>query len=235
MTAKLPQFHDILDNLSAIVYTTNLNSQFDWLNVQAAHLTGYSNRDSAIGCRYHDLRCSAVEFADTFEKQDKQVIDSGVAQKYLALVNYSENKYQMLMGEKSPIYTKDKELIGIYSHFIDIPQQSLINHFFIASNEKLINYSPVTNKQFVYHITKQLQSEKLTPRQIEILYFLLRGLSAREIGICLHISRRTVEDHINNLKALFFVNKKSSLISIALEKGYGNIMPDSLFLNAVYN
>lgn len=40
----------------------------------------------------------------------------------------------------------------------------------------------------------------LTPREIECMHGIMRGLTAKEIAITLNISYRTVELHINNIR-----------------------------------
>jgi DNA-binding CsgD family transcriptional regulator len=55
----------------------------------------------------------------------------------------------------------------------------------------------------------------LTPRQIELLVFTARGMTAKQIGLRLHISRRTVEAHLVTLKNKLGCAKKSNLIESA--------------------
>ncbi|MFZ9035663.1 MAG: response regulator transcription factor [Francisellaceae bacterium] len=54
--------------------------------------------------------------------------------------------------------------------------------------------------------------EKLSRREIDIARILLLGASAKEIGLRLHISYRTVESHINNLKQKLHCKRRSELI-----------------------
>jgi len=56
------------------------------------------------------------------------------------------------------------------------------------------------------------QLEKLTRRETEIASILLTGKTAVEISEQLHISRRTVEHHIENIKDKFHCRKKSELM-----------------------
>ena len=56
---------------------------------------------------------------------------------------------------------------------------------------------------------------KADKRQIEVLIMLCNGNSPADIADCLHISRWTVDWHINELKELFHVHTREQLISMA--------------------
>jgi DNA-binding CsgD family transcriptional regulator len=52
----------------------------------------------------------------------------------------------------------------------------------------------------------------LTPRQNEVIYYLLQGKTSKEIALILKISPRTIEDHIYHLKAKVNVHTQTELI-----------------------
>jgi DNA-binding CsgD family transcriptional regulator len=54
---------------------------------------------------------------------------------------------------------------------------------------------------------------KISDRERICVCYLLRGMSAREIGETIFRSQRTVEDHIANLKRKFNCRTKSELIN----------------------
>lgn len=64
---------------------------------------------------------------------------------------------------------------------------------------------------------------KLTARESECLFYLLRGKTAKKIATILGISHRTVETYVDYLKIKFQALNKSELIEKAIEKGYFNI------------
>lgn len=67
---------------------------------------------------------------------------------------------------------------------------------------------------------------KFTKREMECLYFIIRGKSAKIIADHLCVSRRTVEDYVNKLKIKFSVKNKYELISTAVRLGYFNVVPN---------
>lgn len=66
---------------------------------------------------------------------------------------------------------------------------------------------------------KQLENQHLTQREIDILKCLLQGYSAKETGLALEISYRTVESYISSLKLKLRCNKKSELIRFSIQLG----------------
>ncbi|SRR5579883_702988 len=70
---------------------------------------------------------------------------------------------------------------------------------------------------FVYHRKDSLVGAiNLTQRQMDCLYYLTTGMTAKEIAQRLTLSKRTVEDYIHTLKCKLKCNNKSELIQKAL-------------------
>ena len=63
------------------------------------------------------------------------------------------------------------------------------------------------------------QSEPLSTREREVLQYVARGLTYREIGEELFISAKTVENHTRNILARLHLSRKQELMRYALEHG----------------
>lgn len=59
----------------------------------------------------------------------------------------------------------------------------------------------------------------LSTREMEIVQLLCQGLSSKEIGRCLHISSKTVENHRYNIYRKWNLNNLASLIRFAIHEG----------------
>lgn len=66
---------------------------------------------------------------------------------------------------------------------------------------------------------------KLSARELECLFCMLRGMTAKEIGIKINLSKRTIESYIENIKNKFGCNTKSEMLIIAIKLGYMNFIP----------
>jgi DNA-binding NarL/FixJ family response regulator len=67
--------------------------------------------------------------------------------------------------------------------------------------------------------TEQVESETdhLTPREQEVLGFLVAGYSNREIAVSLFISHRTAATHVSNILAKFGVGTRAGAVAYAFE------------------
>lgn len=59
---------------------------------------------------------------------------------------------------------------------------------------------------------RRLNSDKLTKRETEVAELAARGYTAREISALLHISERTVETHVANLRSKLGIRAKAHLV-----------------------
>ena len=61
--------------------------------------------------------------------------------------------------------------------------------------------------------------QPLSDREREVLQYVARGHTYREIGEQLHIAEKTVENHVRNILGKLHLNRKQELIRYALEHG----------------
>lgn len=61
--------------------------------------------------------------------------------------------------------------------------------------------------------------EQLSAREIEVLQLVAKGLSNREIGRQLHISKATVKTHLIHIFGKLSVSDRTAAVTVALERG----------------
>ena len=66
---------------------------------------------------------------------------------------------------------------------------------------------------------KQLREPKLTPRECEVLRWVANGKSAWEIGAILHITKRTVDEHVQTAVRKLGAVNRAHAVAIALSNG----------------
>jgi LuxR family quorum sensing-dependent transcriptional regulator len=59
----------------------------------------------------------------------------------------------------------------------------------------------------------------LTPREREVLAWVARGRSASEIGEILHITKRTVDEHVQTLVRKLGATNRANAVAIAIRDG----------------
>lgn len=129
----------------------------------------------------------------------------------------------LIFNTKAPRYDKEEKIVGLVGHVIEIvnPNMLQLNH--------LLKQTDIVHSEQKYIVGKNPEWIKLTCREEEILFYLLRGKSAKVMAKILGISPRTVEVHIDHLRFKFNCKTKNELFAQAIEKGYFNVIPESLF------
>jgi DNA-binding NarL/FixJ family response regulator len=61
--------------------------------------------------------------------------------------------------------------------------------------------------------------EELTPREVEVLQQLAKGLANKEIADAFHISEYTVKDHLKNILGKLHVADRTEAVTAALQRG----------------
>jgi DNA-binding NarL/FixJ family response regulator len=59
----------------------------------------------------------------------------------------------------------------------------------------------------------------LTPRELEVLELMAKGMRNKEIGFVLGISNETIKVHVKNILAKLNVNDRMAAINVALHRG----------------
>ncbi len=124
-------------------------------------------------------------------------------------------------------------VVAIFTHSIDITHSNLID---ISRLIKLFDhdkYVQGSDNQFFYKLHKSNihNQDNFSVREIECLFYILRGKTAKEVGKILQLSYRTVEDHITSIKHKLKVTSKAQLIEKAIVQGYMNVLPQSFLAN----
>ena len=82
-------------------------------------------------------------------------------------------------------------------------------------NDQSVQLGKKHNVEYISDLAKKISlkySQFISIREAECLFYLIRGKSARETGVILHLSQRTVEFYLNSLKDKLNCRKKSELI-----------------------
>jgi DNA-binding NarL/FixJ family response regulator len=67
--------------------------------------------------------------------------------------------------------------------------------------------------------------EELTPREVDVLRHLGKGLANKQIAEALHITEYTVKDHLKNILAKLRVADRTEAVTVALRRGIIHLEP----------
>ena len=77
---------------------------------------------------------------------------------------------------------------------------------------------PVVASKLLRQVS-QPETEPLTPREVEVLSHLARGLQNKEIALALTISERTVKFHVSSLMGKLGAGNRTEAVTIAAQRG----------------
>jgi DNA-binding CsgD family transcriptional regulator len=133
-----------------------------------------------------------------------------------------DGRYFLVFNQKYPWINPDGKIIGIVSYSIEI-QDSLS----LKLGSLLKNLS-FYNKDDVYYIGKNNSTYNFSQKEIEFLFYLVRGKTMSSIAKIWNVPYREIIKYVENLKEKFNCPRKSDLIEFAIKEGLAYALPDHL-------
>jgi DNA-binding CsgD family transcriptional regulator len=222
------QLHvELLRQLPGLIVVTSKNSQFMYSNKYTSNLFGYADEDSLIGRKPHDMLCPAVESADDFVAQNQFVLNTGSEITILDIHQYANGESKVLLTKKSP-FKIGGEIIGSICHCTEMHSDALskICATLIQSDKQYRSKQLGLQRSYTLGITTQ--DNPLSPRELDCVFYLMRGKTMKEIAQTLQISPRTVETYLEQARLKLGCTRKSDLVEYGLENGYLNYIPENI-------
>jgi DNA-binding CsgD family transcriptional regulator len=206
---------------SSLFLVKNIQSEAVALCDEFSSKAGYSNPIDYLGKDDFSLKCPAMELAEEFMQQDKEVISKQVAKIYLIITTYANNHIDFYITTKQPyqslmVCNGWKLTHGlIHDYFYNViyainkQYHSLINHCY----------------EFVDRYTG------LTIRETEVMFFLMRSQNSTAISQLLGLSKRTVQHYIDNVKQKMSCHSTQQLTELGLYLKFNQKIPASLIPN----
>lgn len=209
-----------------LIILKNLDGTIREMNQHAASLFGYQHWKDSIGKKESEYPCPAAKTAPIWLEQDRRVIQHNQRLTILDLNFYAENEMKVLLTKKIPLKDPMKKTIGIMCIGFEICDALLAK---LMTEFSKIQINIKSKKEPVsLSIERNTAYYNLSSRESECLFFLLRGKSATEIASLIGLSKRTVEEYLNNVKEKMRCSTRSALIECCIKEGYIHIIPKSL-------
>ncbi len=225
---KLDSFQESIQGLPLLISFVDLQDRYTVVTDRVARLCGFRTAAAMIGRKDQELKCAVAKRAPQFQEENHSVIDRRAPKVFMDIAGpYADDQFYVIYYERVPLFDAVNEVKGVatFAHFYSPDQFQKLSHFLFLSSKKYLD----NGEEARYLLTEAQDDElNLTQREMECLYFILRGKTAAEMGRILNISIKTIEFHMTNLKDKFRVFSKSSLIEKALHLGYLFRIPKSL-------
>lgn len=221
----LPSIRDLF-NMPFNVYFYNARNLYQDMNEANANIVGLTSAEEGIGKSLFQLTTKKhALFA--INNNNKAMHNNAInIVEEQAIIKKTE-KYISCISIKFPWYNETGKIIGVFGCSILLDQHapiSLAKSFSklmqtgLLANENFVTvsqFSPSLQDNIPFEVIQKLSmrtQQNFSKREMECLFYLMQGKSARETGRLLQISQRTVETHLEWLKEKLHCRKKSEII-----------------------
>lgn len=200
-----------------------LEGNIGWKDIQLRHLGCNDNMarflklkspGAIIGLTDIELPFHTDEMA-AFHAEKDQLALQGHTLKFIHL--FQNDIYFVI---KKPTIDNKQQINGIIYHC-----QIIRDTEFYA---KLIHNDKAyyaTQKHIEYRVKPDTNICNLSNRELQCMFYILRGKTNAQIANALHLTKRTIDFYIENIKNKFGCHSKPELIIKAIEAGYMKIVP----------
>jgi DNA-binding CsgD family transcriptional regulator len=218
----------LIDSMDGYASVLDCDGAFQLVNQNQSEIMGCPSRDFLIGRSYDSIKNLSPQAIENFIAQDQSIMHSQKPLRYLSYRPYSNGQWHLLIGDKSSILDDEGRVIGVFSHAKDFTHSQLIDLGRFLLNANKTHSGKAGALGFDCAIIDQDTTSGLSAKEMMVLFYILRGKTAKNIASVLHRSEKTINFHIDSLKNKFNVQTKSHLIECAISKGLMNMLPDSV-------
>jgi DNA-binding CsgD family transcriptional regulator len=189
-------------------------------NQGTINLFGFKSENDLFGKDDYQIACHMKHRWPNKLADEIRNYDLTILKHKKNLIGIKETPYLDAQGKvvvhylnKMPVFFNDENPFAVLTIAFDI--SALKDISFLKNTYRRLYADPKqAHLKFLEHIqfAKGLSQDTVSSREFDCLELLAQGKSAKEIGLILNISSRTVETHIDNLKdKLGFLSKKQLL------------------------
>lgn len=220
---------NIVNSMSGVIYWQNLDYVICGVNDAAVKLLGHMSVQAMVGTTVFDFRCKAVENAPKYFALDEKVTQTNHIISSIIVDTFAEGVDDVHLVKKSPIINNN-QIVGVLTHGHSMTQTKCLTDIGVNLYRQDIKKH---NRTGIYTIEDNIDNFKLSAKEMECLFYLIRGKTMREIAHLLYLSPRTIEFHIEKIKEKLGCRCKSELIEKAIATGYMAKIPKRLLTKRI--
>lgn len=220
----MTNFHStlILNQLPGCIGWKDVTLKYQGANTNLLNAMQLDRQEELVGLNDQQLGLNSKQANAQFKQQDLRVLQGQSLEIIHQLESPGDGKTYLL--QKNPLRDERNKIIGLIYQCIPWTQPELLQ--LLKSVDQ--RYQPSQAVSADYHVDENQNPLKLSKRELECLFLLLRGQTAQQTADILKLSRRTIESYLDNIKTKFGCFNKSELLIKAITLGYQNHLPKSL-------
>ena len=202
----------MLENTAVSTYWKDKKGKYLGVNAIFVKTADLSSPEDIVGYTDRDFIWGDAQ-AVHMQRNDNCIIQTGKPSTVIeTATSYEDRKLRQFLSYKTPLLSRTGKTIGVFgvSYKLDgsVATSADIANAGFSANLVLLN---------------QLQNEAddsntpLTARQLDCIYYLVKGFSTKQIAKILLLSPRTIEHYLENIKIKLDVDTRVELIAKALK------------------
>lgn len=218
----------MFDRMPGLCGCKDENSVFMYGNAAYAAAVGVQHHLDLIGRTDYDMPCDTSACAALFIAQDRDVMNNAQPLRILDIHPFADGEWRAYLFSKTPLIEKG-QIVGTIFQGIDITSTRIFELGSMLGQIRADMGPNPSHDQQSFVIDHRRNPIDLTDREAEILFFLIRGKSCKDIASFVELSPRTVEQHISHLRDKFVAGSRRELIDRAIHMGYLSFIPERIF------
>ena len=210
---------DILDQLPGFIGWKDLYLRHAGCNANLANILGLRDAHQIIGLSDEHFNPDDEKLIKFHRKNDELAISGKTVKALHQSTRPYDGSYFYFI--KKPLLNKENEVTGVIYHCQEFEKSGFLAE--LNKIDKKHMPSEMVSNHYYTHIYHN--PYKLSARELESLFLLLRGKSAKQIAEALQLSKRTIESYAEQIKNKFGCHTKAELFYLAITHGYMNIIP----------
>lgn len=207
----------LLDHMPGHIGWKDVNRSYLGANKALLESIGVRHPEDFTGQTDEELAPLFVEDNSVYIEQDLRVLKGDK----ISIVHRNSKTNDIFLLEKSPIFNNENIIRGLIFYCRPWHKADIFHILSQFDNKLDLGIQS-------YTLSHQHNKFKLTERECECVFLLIRGKTAKEIAAMLSLSKRTVESYIENIKNKMNCQNKAEILVKAISNGYQNQIPSSL-------
>lgn len=165
-------------------------------------------------------------YAEIYAKQDQDALRGVVYRQFEPCM--TKEGYKVLLTEKIPFKNSLQNKKVLLSVAVEITEKEILSTLHLVEH-----YSPLSEGNVLIISNSSYLREKFPDnhfghKDIECIYYLLRGRSAKVIARYFNCSSKTIEARLERLRGKFQCSSKQMLVEKLTEFGFMTMIPESI-------
>lgn len=220
-------FSPLLEQLPGWMFIKDIELKYTSTTLRSALLCGFKKQHDKYGKSDYELKCKAAESAAFFQEEDNKVISSGKEMSFLQLNQYADNQTHVFLTKKIPVKNLSGKIIGVCGMVEEISNSLIAQTICKLANMGKVDYSNnVSKKNFQINVNDIFN--QLSERESELVFYFIRGLTSKEIGLLMHLSPQIVKSDLEIIQNKFNCNSKNNFLDYCITHGFLNVFPQSI-------